>query len=579
MAPYRSHRQDRPKAAPQGGLVADMVRQFADPYAFLRELVQNGIDAGATAIEIRIDRGDGASLPTTTTVIDDGCGMTLEVMEGPLLTLFSSEKEGDLTKIGKYGVGFISVFALDPEEVEVVTFRDNRAYLLRLHVDHRYAIEEAPPRPGSGTRVTLVKRMEEAAFKLHVEQARTALRRWCRHAERPIHLHVPGLLGEAMPTPTRVDVPFTVAAAITVTARIEDETFVVGPSAGAHLVAPPPVGEASEPEYGETFAGFYNRGLTLFETTSAVHRELAGIRFKVKSPRLSHTLSRDDVRRDEAFVRVVSRVRELCGDKLRRALIRELARAAGRAAGGQEVTAYVALLTAALAPSPLLSLKPGEIAFPLTDPIKGATALTFPLSTFPGHGAPLFAVTSSPITAALAERGQPVVRLVDPMILSALERCFPALIAEEARRAYFLVRELDADRLGEGDRALCAQIRRVLAAAGAEVTSVTLGEIEGGSERRTAVLLSAERSPSSIASTARVCSVEAMDAAFRRWDRRHKMVLNRKSEAVVRARKLAEKAPGIAAHLLGRALLVEGRGPLDPSDNARLLELAGEALG
>jgi hypothetical protein len=576
MAPYRSHREDRPKTAPKGGLVADMVRQFADPYAFLRELVQNGIDAGATAIDIRIDRGDGASLPTTTTVIDDGCGMSLEVMEGPLLTLFSSSKEGDLTKIGKYGVGFISVFALEPEEVEVVTFRDGRAYLLRLYVDHRYAIEEAPPRPGSGTRVTLVKRMEEAAFKVHVEQARTALRRWCRHAERPIHLLVPGPLGEALPTRTRVDVPFTVAAAITVTATIEDETFVVGPSAGAHLVAPPPPGEAAGPEYSETFAGFYNRGLTLFETTSSVHRELAGIRFKVKSPRLSHTLSRDDVRRDEAFTRVVSRVRELCSDKLRRALIGELARAAARAAGWEEVSAYVALLTAALAPSPLLSLKPGEITFPLTDPIKGASALAFPLSAFPGHRAPLFAVSSSPITAALAERGQPVIRLVDPKILSALERCFPASIAEDAQRAYFLIRELDAARLGEGDRALCAQIQRVFAAAGAEVASVSLGEIEGGSERRTAVLLSAERSPSP---TARVCSVEAMEAAFRRWNRRHQMVLNGKSEAVVRARKLAEKAPSIAAHLLGRALLVEGRGPLDPSDNARLLELAGEALG
>src|SRR6185503_21269278 len=106
MAPYRSRREDKPVSAPTTGLVADMVRQFADPYAFLRELVQNGIDAGASAIDVRIER-ESSDL-TSTTVADDGCGMTLEVLEGPLLTLFSSTKEGDLSKIGKYGVGFIS---------------------------------------------------------------------------------------------------------------------------------------------------------------------------------------------------------------------------------------------------------------------------------------------------------------------------------------------------------------------------------------------------------------------------------------------------------------------------------------
>src|SRR5262245_34914372 len=230
MAPYRSRREDKPAAAPRTGLVADMVRQFADPYAFLRELVQNGIDAGASALSVHISRESGDL--AITTVTDDGTGMTPEIMEGPLLTLFSSSKEDDLTKIGKYGVGFVSVFALEPEEVQVLTWRDGRAYLLRLYVDHRYTIEEAPPRSGSGTSVALLKRMVAPAFLAHVALARASLRRWCRHAERPIRFRVSGAPGagpEAAATEERIDTPLSVIAPITVTATIDDEVFVVGP--------------------------------------------------------------------------------------------------------------------------------------------------------------------------------------------------------------------------------------------------------------------------------------------------------------------------------------------------------------
>src|SRR5262245_10231748 len=225
MAPYRSRREDKPAAAPRTGLVADMVRQFADPYAFLRELVQNGIDAGASALSVHISRESGDL--AITTVTDDGTGMTPEIMEGPLLTLFSSSKEDDLTKIGKYGVGFVSVFALEPEEVQVLTFRDGRAYLLRLYLDHRYTIEEAPSRSGSGTSVALLKRMDSAAFSVHAAACRVSLRRWCRHAERPIRLRISP--GGGVSDEERLDMPLSVAATVTVTARIEDESYVVGP--------------------------------------------------------------------------------------------------------------------------------------------------------------------------------------------------------------------------------------------------------------------------------------------------------------------------------------------------------------
>ena len=120
VSPYRS-RKDRPGSPEESkpGLVSDMVRQFADPYAFLRELVQNSMDAGTTRIEVDVIRG--ADGDTRTRVTDSGTGMTPAIIESALLTLFSSSKEGDSTKIGKYGVGFISVLAIEPEEVIVDT--------------------------------------------------------------------------------------------------------------------------------------------------------------------------------------------------------------------------------------------------------------------------------------------------------------------------------------------------------------------------------------------------------------------------------------------------------------------------
>src|SRR4029079_18431204 len=93
--------------------VTQMVRQFADALAFYRELVQNSIDAGATAIDVRVVmETDGDAGPTLRVVVsDDGCGMDRAAIESCLLVLFRSSKDGDATKIGKFGVGFFSVFA------------------------------------------------------------------------------------------------------------------------------------------------------------------------------------------------------------------------------------------------------------------------------------------------------------------------------------------------------------------------------------------------------------------------------------------------------------------------------------
>ena len=78
------------------GLVDDLVKQFADPYAFLRELIQNAIDAGSSAIFVRVETA-GAGVRIS--VRDRGEGMDPDVIENKLLVLFRSGKEGQQGKI------------------------------------------------------------------------------------------------------------------------------------------------------------------------------------------------------------------------------------------------------------------------------------------------------------------------------------------------------------------------------------------------------------------------------------------------------------------------------------------------
>ncbi|AUX48531.1 hypothetical protein SOCE26_100690 [Sorangium cellulosum] len=561
MAPYRSFREDHAAApAPPPGPVADMVQQFADPYAFLRELVQNGMDAGARRIAVRVETLPGAC---ATSVADDGSGMSREDIEGPLLTLFSSSKEGDDSKIGKYGVGFVSVFALQPELVEVETWRDRQAWRLRLRGDTSYELEDAGPREGSGTRVTLLQRLTREAFVEHARRARAALRRWCRHAECEIALSIADHEGNVPGSVERIDGPLAVAAPVSVTAVEDDATFVVGPSAGTQHLPRPAGGDAAE--HGQSFAGFYNRGLTLFETGSEVFPGLSGVRFKVMSPRLQHTLSRDNVRRDDAFWGALARVRELVKGPLRRELAARLAPAARAAAGGEGAAEYAAMLEAALS-SPA-ALDPDEIPFPLANPLADERALAGIRSLAPGREPLLTAERADALTEAVTQRGLPVVLCSHPAVAALLKQCFPKTHVQEARAAYLLVRE-EPERAAEGDAALLQVVAEALDRARHGVAGVSLCRVEGALRQRSAILLPAGEPRRSCHAAREVVRSAA------RWRPGHALYLNAGSDTVALARRRAAVDPVTAGNLLARALLVEAKGPLDPEDSDRLLDLA-----
>mgnify|MGYP000890693624 CR=1 FL=1 len=97
-----------------GDTLDNLVDQFSDPFAFLRELVQNSIDAGSHRVDIEFEftpHQEGNRGVFVLHVNDTGEGMTREIIDTKLTRLFSSAKEDDYTKIGKFGIGFVSIFA------------------------------------------------------------------------------------------------------------------------------------------------------------------------------------------------------------------------------------------------------------------------------------------------------------------------------------------------------------------------------------------------------------------------------------------------------------------------------------
>jgi hypothetical protein len=77
----------------------------------------------------------------------------------------------------------------------------------------------------------------------------------------------------------------------------------------------------SHPWDGETFFGFYNQGLTLVEGDTG---RFEGLAYKASSPHLEHTLTRDNVIRDEAFHKVMGNVEQLATGQLRRRVFESL---------------------------------------------------------------------------------------------------------------------------------------------------------------------------------------------------------------------------------------------------------------
>jgi hypothetical protein len=556
MAPYRAG-GDRALIEREGSVVDDLVRQFADPYAFLRELVQNAIDAGATRVTVRMERGDRGEAHWS--VEDDGKGMTLAVIEGPLLTAFSSSKEGDGESIGKYGVGFLSVFALAPTRVRVVTHRAEGAYEVSLDGAHDFEVTELDPRPGHGSTVIVDHPVPAGGDDAHELRGEMALRRWCRHAERRIDLERPSPTGLRK---VRIDEPLGLVAPVVVEASEGSIRAWVGPAAGTDRID----GARKSLEGADVFAGYYNRGLTLFESSDARH-VVAGVRFKVVSKALRHTLSRDAVVHDAELKRAIDLVKRTAGKPLDEHLTSTLAEAAQRASRDGVWTSFDALLAAAWS-----RIDKRRVVVPLV-PEPTGKARVIDVAAVAASDEPLYAAHDADgVGRAIAARGTRVLRA--PSDEGERERYANDLAAMTGKSVHF-VEELatkllprSAADLGGAADDLAAALVTALRAAGSEIAEVRFAAIRGpGLGCASCLVPKDEKLPL-------VALASDLEAFRELAPNRQALVLDANHAAVLRSVAIADDDQAVAAALLARLILLEQHGAISALSSDRLLELA-----
>ena len=278
-----------------GDALEDLINQFSDPMSFFRELIQNALDAGSDEVDIDFEfqasSANADSGAMIVNVTDYGEGMDRAIIDSKLTRLFSSAKDGDMTKIGKFGIGFVSVFAIQPDAVCVDTARAGEAWRVLFDRERKFKrlrLDEAI----EGTKIRIIKNSTRDDYNKFVTRARQVVRYWCGHANGEVRF-----CGEL------VSERFGLEATVTIAYEDEFSHVHIGHRPG-----------------GETLHAFFNGGLTLVQADAnhgSVVQEFIGLSFKVSSRYLEHTLTRDDVIKDGHFNKVVSRLRELTRGQLR----------------------------------------------------------------------------------------------------------------------------------------------------------------------------------------------------------------------------------------------------------------------
>lgn len=547
VAPYRTEqREERAEAPRDPGIVGDVIAQFADPLAFFRELVQNAIDAGTDAVEVRIEHDAGAGL-VRASVRDRGEGMTRDVIEDQLLVLFRSTKERDDTKIGKFGIGFASVLAPSPRIVVVQTARAGRRLTLHLHPDLTYQLYDGGAATGAGTTVQLELAMAADAAVAFARRSRDALVRWCRHATVPIQLEAE-VASAAFALAERIDRPLAIEGAL---------VEVRGADDGGRLAVVVGVRPAGAPPY----AGFFNHGLMLHETEEPLLGRLA---VKIQDPRLGHTLSRDNVRRDDRFEHAVGFARQLAERQLPAAAAGEL-RVAAAAADRARYHALAAAIDAAG-----VELRAVEWAFPLVDPVDGERSISGAALGRRVWSAP----ERSALTEALARAGTPVLHAGEGSATAARVAHFGCRVVPVAGE----LTRVSPVEPASNDLALLDALRGLLEAAHRAPPAISLGQVDGacgGQLGVTAAPDDAVHAPGEPGGPFVIDRAAATRSPFAML-RRPPLVLNAGHALVAAARVHAD--PVLAASHLARALLLH-HGLLDVARSEEILAQVLARLG
>lgn len=480
--------------------LSQLINQFSDPLSFLRELVQNSLDAASTRIDVDFTFEAGAPEDAepeakgkrknkrkgkrkkkprpqglmTITVTDNGEGMNEGIIDNYLLTLFRSTKEQDLTKIGKFGVGFVSIFALQPQLVVLETGQAGESWRVLFHADASYEKLQLDE-PLEGTRVALHKRVSRSEYDKLRARGRKTVRYWCKYAEAEICVN-----GEP------IGEPFDLPSPLKVTYQEPGTELVVGfaPPAAASDADLTLAHQGTTPDLCP-LVGFYNRGLTLVEAAIFPPPDeagLAGLSVRIKSRYLEHTLTRDNVLQDEHYAKALGLVRTQVERSLRAALVQRLERLAARpleqADDGPPL--WLCLHYARLPAMRLHETAPRAQIYPICG---GGAPLSH--KALSGLDPVLCAPQDNPVTQMLAADKIPA--LLDQQGLVAHLQDLGLSVSPADERYYTAV--LPADETTDHGP-LLARVLKLLDAAKARVKRVVLGDLSyPGSPRSSALFV------------------------------------------------------------------------------------------
>jgi len=518
-----------------------LIHQFADPLSFYREVIQNALDAGSEEIEIYLTHEEGQDGKPGVTIIhidDWGVGMTREIIEKRLTRLFSSSKDGDRTKIGKFGIGFVSIFATKPELVCIDTSREGEHWRVLFTEDRKFELRRLD-HPIDGTKIRIYKRTTREEHESLIDRSRRTIRFWCKHTH-----------GDVRFQDEPITEPFDLAAPVRIHQEDEASSYVVG-----------------HPIDGSSFFGLYNRGLTLLEGNDEHH---PGVHFKVSSDLLEHTLTRDNVIHDEGYDRVFVRVQELIRGPLAEAVFKALAEAIENDDGSTDREHLRYLYRAGA-----WHLRAGAIADRDLDttvafsPAGALISLTALRKALTSDDRPLLASRRTPLTDAVEEQGTMVLLAPSGAPLHTLVEGFGGGPLARVGARFCQPRPPSDELEAESWRPLATAVEGLLRDHGGKLSGVAIGHFEDPEGHIDDWVAITQRR---FGELDEVQDVRTLGAGF--LSRKRTLVLNADHPTVHALVALAQNEPEMAAYVLSKLFFLGDK--LDTTIDGELAQLALE---
>lgn len=289
-------------------VLEDMREHLHEEAAFARENIQNSLDAGATKIEINYSYNKEKSTGKIR-FKDNGTGMSYTTIHKELLTLFESKKEDNITKIGRFGIGFISNFAQKKlERVTVTTNTGEKEHIVHLLPPKNGWKGTVIPNKGEfihqrGTSVTLDVSMNEEEFQLLEKTVSAYVEKTCAYT--PIPLFVEG---------KKINKPFD----------IPEAKYKIKFGGGSEIEGVIGLIEDNNTN-DESYYKLFNRRLLVEEDNKPLFKDVKGLSILISSSYLKYDLSRDYADRDIEYEKIILKVKEEV-DNLYLVMIRNLAK-------------------------------------------------------------------------------------------------------------------------------------------------------------------------------------------------------------------------------------------------------------